>query len=76
MRQRKFIGFGLVHASLVLLGWVTYDASQVVATLHLDGVVSEALVALAAMALALAGGAVGASLLGARRPYARTRTAK
>jgi hypothetical protein len=62
MSNRTTLGLLLVSASIALLAWTLYDASNVVATFKLGGVQSEASVALIALAMAVIGGAVGGKL--------------
>jgi hypothetical protein len=62
MSNRKTFGLLLVSASIALFVWTLYDASNVVATLKLGGVLSEASIALIALAIAAIGGAVGGKL--------------
>lgn len=57
----KILGITLIAAALALFGWVLYDASNLVSTLHLSGFADEAAVAMVALAVAglsFAGGGV------------------
>ena len=49
--RRKVAGSVLLAASAGLSAWVAYDASTIVSTFGLGGIFSEAVVALAALAL-------------------------
>ena len=55
MRHPRILGATLVAASLGLFVWLLYDASSIVSTFHLGGVLSEAAVALAALTLVAIG---------------------
>jgi len=62
MSNHKTLGLLLLCASIALLSWTLYDASNVVTSLRLVGVLSEATVAMIALALVAIGGSVGAKL--------------
>ncbi len=69
----KLVGFGLISADCALLAWVLYDPSDIVSVLRLGGVVSEAVVALAALTVVALGFVCGAALfvVSRRRTHVR-----
>ncbi len=63
----RFAGLGWVASGTVLFAWVLWDATDILRTLELEGVVSEAAVALLGLVVATLAIGTGAVFLRARR---------
>ena len=64
---RPFFGLSLIAAAIVLLGCLLYEPANIVSALQLTGIVSEAVVVIAALAAAGTSLAAGVALTLASR---------
>jgi hypothetical protein len=71
----KALGLVLVSAACALFGWVAYEPASLVASLRLDGFVSEAVAVLASLTLATLAMVAGAALLYTSRARSLRRAA-